>query len=166
MLKKITLGLLVVLVVIQFFHPTKNISADTSKHISTLYPYPNNINKIMTNACNDCHTNNTTYPSYAKVQPLGWFLNNHIKGGLKKINFSVFAGVPLAEQYHQLAEVIEVVEEKRMPIASYTLFGAHKEAKLSEAQREEIITWAQSIRTQMKETYPADSLERKRKSKG
>lgn len=166
MLKKIAVGLLIALVLIQFFHPAKNDSNDDSKHISTIYPYPDHINKIMQRACNDCHSNNTQYPWYAKVQPGAWYLNGHVKGGKKHLNFSTFANLPIAVQYHKLEETIELVDEKKMPISSYTYFGLHKDAKLSDAQRKEIITWAKEIRTQMKKSYPADSLVRKQKKRG
>lgn len=165
MLKKIAVGLLVAFVIIQFFHPKKNNSNDNSQHISTIYPYPDNISTIMHSACNDCHSNNTVYPWYSKIQPGAWFLNSHIKGGKQHLNFSTFASLPVAAQYHKLEETIEFVKEKKMPIASYTFLNLHKDAKLSDAQRQEIITWANEIRNQMKNTFPADSLVRKRKKK-
>lgn len=158
MLKKIAIGLLVVLVIIQFFHPKKNNSNDDSLHLSTLYPYPDNVNKIMANACNDCHSNNTQYPWYAEVQPGAWYLYNHVEGGRKKLNFSTFASLPIAAQFHKLEETIEMVEEKKMPIGSYTKLGLHNDAKLTDAQRQEIVNWASSIQAQIKNTYPADSL--------
>lgn len=163
MLKKIAFGLFIAFIIIQFFHPKKNESADDTKHISTLYPYPDNISKIMASACNDCHSNKTNYPWYSKIQPGAWYLYNHVEGGRKKLNYSTFADLSIARQYHKLEETIEYVEEKRMPIASYTYLGLHKDAKLTDAQRQEIITWAEGIKTQIKNTYPADSLVRKPK---
>ena len=51
-----------------------------------------------------------------------------------------------------------MVEEKEMPLPSYTNFGLHKEANLSDEQRQRIIGWAKDQMTYLKETYPADSL--------
>ena len=65
MIKKIFIALLIALVVIQFIQPTKNISGEKSKDITTLYTMPNNVKVIVYKTCADCHTNNTQYPWYA-----------------------------------------------------------------------------------------------------
>jgi DNA invertase Pin-like site-specific DNA recombinase len=51
---------------------------------------------------------------------------------------------------HKLEEVIEMIQQGEMPLKSYTLI--HSNAKLSEAQKIEIINWAQSIRNELKPT--------------
>ncbi len=66
--------------------------------------------------------------------------------------------MPIAIQNHKFEETIEMVEEKEMPLPSYTNFGLHKEANLSEDQRQKIIVWAKDQMTYLKENYPADSL--------
>ena len=165
MIKKILIGLLIAFVVIQFIRPVKNESNENTFHISTKYPIPNHINQLLQSACNDCHTNKTTYPWYFNIQPGAWFLSNHVNGGKKHLNFSEFTNLPIAVQYHKLEETIEMVEEKEMPIASYTYMGLHSEAKLSDADRKEIMDWAKQIRAQIKEKYPADSLKMKRRKK-
>ena len=61
-------------------------------------------------------------------------------------------------QNHKFEETIEMIEKKEMPDKSYTFFGLHPEAKLSDAQREIMINWAKAQMTILKATYPADSL--------
>ncbi len=39
-----------------------------------------NQNKLQV-SCYDCHSNNTAYPWYNKIQPVAWFLEDHIKNG-------------------------------------------------------------------------------------
>ena len=51
-----------------------------------------------------------------------------------------------------------MVEKKEMPLASYTYFGLHPQANLTDEQREMIIDWAKAQMRYLKETYPADSL--------
>ena len=70
MIKKILIGLLVILVAIQFIRPAKNNSADTTKDITTLYPMPDSVRVIVEKACADCHTNNTKYPFKVKWETL------------------------------------------------------------------------------------------------
>jgi hypothetical protein len=161
MIKKILLGLLVVFIVLQAFRPAKNNTGDKSKDISLSYPVSDSVTALFNKACNDCHSNNTEYPWYAEVQPLGWWLNDHVIDGKKHFNLNEFSSYRIAKQYHKLEECIEQVKEGEMPLESYTVI--HKEARLSEAERETLVAWFESIRDSMKLKYPADSLVSKQK---
>lgn len=159
--KKILLILLVAFIAIQFVRPAKNESTDKTKNISTLYAVPADVNTILTKACNDCHTNNTIYPWYAEVQPVIWWLDDHIKEGKKHLNFDEYSTYSLRKQYHKMEEVVEQVKEKEMPLNSYT--WVHRDAKLTNEERVALTTWAQSVMDTMKAHYPIDSLVRKKK---
>ncbi len=161
MIKKILIGLLVVLVILQAFRPTKNLSADASKDIRTLYPVPQDVQAILDRSCADCHTNKTNYPWYAEIQPVAWWLNDHVTDGKKHFNLNNFGNMRLAMQNHKLEECIEQVKEGEMPLPSYTLI--HTDAKLSENDKTLITNWAQGIMDTLKAKYPADSLILKKK---
>jgi len=163
MLKKILLGLLFILVVIQFFRPEKNDSNDQTFALANKFDVPENVKQTLKVACNDCHSNLTKYPWYSKVQPVAWWLNDHIEHGKGDLNFSDFTNMPLAVQNHKFEEIIEKVEEREMPLPSYTNFGLHAEANLSDEERKMVIDWANSQMNYLKETYPADSLVMKRR---
>ena len=158
MIKKIAIGLLVVLIIIQFFHPEKNNSNDRTYDIATSYTVPQEVHQVLDVACNDCHSNNTEYPWYSKVQPVAWWLNDHIEDGKRHLNFSEFTKLPIAIQNHKLDELKEQVEKDEMPLPSYTYFGLHSGANLSEEQKNMLMDWAQSQMNYLKATYPADSL--------
>lgn len=158
MLRKVFIGLGIVLIIIQFFRPEKNESNERTYDVSTKYEVPDDVNQLLQVACKDCHSNKTKYPWYANVQPVAWWLNDHVIDGKKHLNFSTFVKMPIAIQNHKFEETIEMVEEKEMPLPSYTNFGLHKEANLTEEQRQKIIVWAQDQMTYLKENYPADSL--------
>jgi hypothetical protein len=161
MKKKILIILIGILVIIQFFRPTKNLgNAKSPNDISNVYAVPDNVNVILEKACNDCHSNNTVYPWYAEVQPVAWWLNNHIEEGKDELNFSEFASYAPARQYHKLEEVKKQIDEDEMPLGSYTLI--HTNAKLTDAEKQILLSWTQGIRTEMKAKYPADSLVMKR----
>ncbi len=164
-MKKVLLGLGIVLVLIQFIKPERNVSNDQTLAISKKYLIPADVQNLLDVACYDCHSNKTTYPWYANVQPFAWFLNHHVLDGKKHLNFSTFLALSVAVQNHKLEETIEEVEEKEMPLASYTYFGLHKGAKLTEAQRNILINWAKAQMDTLKANYPADSLVLKKKSK-
>lgn len=159
--KKILLVLLIVFIGIQFVRPAKNVSTDKSKNIKNLYAVSTEVETILTKACNDCHTNNTEYPWYAAVQPVTWWLDDHIKEGKKHLNFDEYTTYNLRKQFHKMEEVVEQVKEKEMPLDSYTWI--HRDAKLSDAERATLTTWAQAVMDTMKAHYPIDSLIRKRK---
>lgn len=72
---------------------------------------------------------------------------------------------PIAVQNHKLEEVAEQVEEKEMPMPSYTYLGLHGDANLTDQQREVLIKWAKSQMAMLKATYPADSLKMKPRPK-
>ncbi len=164
MIKKILLGLLAVFVIIQFFPVTKNDSDDQLFDISKAYDVPENVASILKVACNDCHSNKTEYPWYSKIQPVAWWLDDHVKEGKRELNFSEFTTRKIAIQNKKLAEIVEQVEKKEMPLPSYTYLGLHSEANLTDAQRQTLITWAKAQMDTLKAHYPADSLVLKRPS--
>jgi Haem-binding domain len=163
-MKKVLLVLLAAFVIIQFFRPAKNTASGPeayAKDISKVHAVPADVQLILQKACNDCHSNNTEYPWYSNIQPVAWWLNDHVQEGKKELNFSEFAGYNLRRQYHKLEEVEEQVKEGEMPLSSYTLI--HKEAKLTETEKNALYNWVNALRDSMRNVYPIDSLERKKK---
>ncbi len=163
MIKKILIGICVVIIAIQFIHPAKNVSGNKSNDISTKYPMPDSVSVIITKACADCHSNKTVYPWYANIQPIGLWLGHHVDEGKSEINFNEFASYRVGKQNHKLKEVIEQVQEGEMPLSSYTLI--HKEAILTEAEKTTLINWCQKIMDTIQANYPADSLKLQRPPK-
>jgi cytochrome c551/c552 len=162
MKKRMLLIVVIVLLGIQFIRPAKNQSRDPlTSDISNVYAVPQDVSVILKKACNDCHSNNTVYPWYAEVQPVGWWLSNHIQEGKDELNFNEFAAYRVGKQYKKLEEVINEVKDGDMPIWSYALI--HRNAKLTQDEKQMLIDWAQRIRDTIKAKYPADSLVIKRR---
>ena len=162
MIKKFFLLLLFALVVIQFFRPKKNQQEGIpSTHIATQYTVPEDVATILNKACNDCHTNNTRYPWYSNIQPVAWWLDDHVKDGKKELNFSEYTNKRPRYMYHKMEEVIEQVKEGEMPLASYTWI--HKDAILTDAEKNKLYDWANAVMDTLKTQYPIDSLIRKSK---
>jgi len=163
MLKKLLYFLLFTLLIIQFIQPEKNISDNVKYDVSKKYIVPDEVSVILKNACNDCHSNNTVYPWYSNIQPLAWWLDEHIEDGKRHLNLSDFTKLPIAIQNHKFEEFIEMIDENEMPLESYTYLGLHPEAKLTSDEKSTLKTWAGKQMDYLKATYPADSLIMKRR---
>jgi hypothetical protein len=97
---KIFIALLLIFIVTQFIRPAKNKSGKIeATDITTKYIVPGDVQKILKASCYDCHSNNTVYPWYAELQPIGWWLSNHIDEGKRELNFSQFMSYPIGKQY-------------------------------------------------------------------
>lgn len=135
----------VILIASQLISPTPNNKPiDEKLDILSSYNAPSNISTMLKAACYDCHSNKTNYPWYSKIGPVAWFLNNHVKGGLKKLNFNEFQLVSEAQKSFVLNKACEQMQDKNMPLGSYARL--HPEAKLSEAQVEQLCAWFKTIK--------------------
>lgn len=144
MKKKILFAVLAILVVIQFIRPEKNKSSvisvnDISKH----YAIPASVDAILRRSCNDCHSNNTTYPWYSNIQPVGMWLQSHVNDGKSHLNFSEFAGYAPKRQHHKLEETIEMIRDGEMPLNSY--LWLHGNARISKDDQSTLIDWANGL---------------------
>lgn len=149
--KKILLGLLIILVIIQFVHPARNTSGqDMPNDISKIVPVPSDVLGILKKACYDCHSNNTVYPWYTNVQPLHWFMNYHIQSGKAKLNFNEFGTYTPRRQQSKLRSIANSVKDDTMPLFSYILI--HRNAILSDAEKLQLINWVQNSKDSLSRT--------------
>ncbi len=156
MIKKILLSLAILVVIIQFIRPAKNLSGDTSMDISTLYHVPDDVKAILQRSCADCHSNKTEYPWYAEVQPVEWWLNDHIVDGRRHLNLNNFTTLRPAVQKKKMEECIEQIKKDEMPLNSY--LWIHKDAQLNETDKRTLYAWCNQVIDTLKATYPPDSL--------
>jgi hypothetical protein len=158
---KVLKGVLIVVaaafVILQFFRPPRNVADQPSTgDISTVFPLPAGLQEVLAGSCYDCHSNSTRYPWYAEIQPVGWWLNGHIRDGKRQLNFSEFATYRLRRQYHKLEEIADEVGSGAMPLPSYLI--AHSDARLTEEQKALFASFVRDARASMESRYPADSL--------
>lgn len=151
-LKQILVVVLIVFIAIQFIQPARNISGQVLQtDISNTYNIPERVHTLLNNACYDCHSNNTDYPWYSNVQPVGWLLARDIKNGKAKINFSEFALNSTRKQVSKLQEIENRIKDGTMPLPPYQFM--HDNARLTKGEKELIIGWIQTT---------VDSIARKR----
>ena len=154
MKKKIIGILLIILIGIQFIRPDRNESAGiTANDITQHYFIPPHITEILERACYDCHSNNTHYPWYTNIQPVGWWMQDHVEDGKRSLNFNEFGTYSPQDQDHAMEEVIEVIEKQEMPLNSY--LWMHGEAKLTDGENQALIDWAQQLQAEIAAVKPA-----------
>jgi hypothetical protein len=157
--KKIVLALAVVFVILQFIRPEKNVGNSSTHNIAQQFTIPPGVQTILQRSCYNCHSNNTVYPWYEEVEPVGWFLAKHIRDGKRGLNFDEYTTYRLMKQYRRFQDIIDKIEGDEMPLPSYLLI--HTDAKLSKSQKDELIQWCTAMRDSMKAKFPADSLQRR-----
>jgi len=134
-----------VLVVIQFFSTSLNQS-DTipMTDFMLVNDVPKQVEGIIKTSCYDCHSNNTDYPWYNKVQPVAWFLKDHVEHGKEELNFNEWADYSSRRKNSKLKSIISQIKEGEMPLSSYTII--HMEAKLSEEEKKIILDWVSNLK--------------------
>ena len=143
--KKIFLFILVGFIGIQFIRPSYNTSEKVlSTDILSVITVPGNIENILKSACYDCHSNNTRYPWYMNVQPMGWMMAKHINEGKGNLNFSEFGMYTKRKQANKLRAIATSIKEGSMPIRSYTIM--HPDSKLNDDDKKTVVAWATKTR--------------------
>ncbi|WP_106143137.1 heme-binding domain-containing protein [Flagellimonas meridianipacifica] len=144
-LKIIVFVLLLGFVGIQFFPTSQNQSNTIPKTDFILVnDVPKQVERIITTSCYDCHSNNTDYPWYNKVQPVAWFLEDHVTHGKEELNFNEWADYSNRRKNSKLKSIISQIENGEMPLWSYTLI--HREAKLLEDERNTVLDWVSKLK--------------------
>ena len=137
--------LLILFIGVQFIPKDNNRQLHISKYdIRNLYIIPKNTLKMIEKSCFDCHSNNTDYPWYSKIQPVRYFLDNHIREGKNMLNFSEFGNYSERRKRNKIRSIISQIQEGKMPISTYTII--HREADLSNQDKKIIIDWFNSIK--------------------
>ena len=145
------LGWLLVLVFIiaQFFRPEKN-----EGDVSSIEPFvaetnpPQQVHEILKTTCFDCHSNFTRYPWYNRITPVNYWMAGHVDHGKEELNFSEWNSYSLKRKEHKMEEVYEEVEEKHMPLESYT--WTHGDARLTDEQIKVVVNWAKRLQSDYK----------------
>jgi hypothetical protein len=148
-LKWIGLSLLVVLVGIQFISTRSNQSKDVpSSDFILMYKVPDNIGHILNISCYNCHSNNTEYPWYSRMQPVGFLLESHINKGKAELNFSEFGSYSVRKQKSKLKSMVNQIEKDEMPLSSYTFI--HRDARISLENKKALVNYLNSIQDSLR----------------
>lgn len=138
--KKIMIGVVLVLVIMQFFQIDKTpIPINTEITFTTLAQPTDEVLAQIKSSCYDCHSHETKYPWYTYVAPVSFWIKGHIKNGRKALNFSTWGEMSVDDQKHALHECAEEIEEGHMPPKGYVRM--HGDAYLDDAKKALLIKW-------------------------
>ena len=145
MVKVISISFLVLFVGLQFFRLEKNLSPTPPKtDLLALHPAPAEVKQMLLVACYDCHSDHTRYPWYAEIQPIAWWLKQHVDDGKRELNLSSFGDWSTKRKADRLDEMITRIADRTMPLPSYTL--VHHDAKFTDAQIKQLNDWLEALR--------------------
>lgn len=108
-----------------------------------IYNTPQHIRTILKNACYDCHSNETVYPSYAYVAPLSWAVKDHVNEGRQYLNYSEWGTYNKDLRRNAVEKTVQTLENRTMPLPSYITY--HPEANLTTAQIDKLKAYFLSI---------------------
>lgn len=132
------IALLVVVFVLIQFVPVDRSNPPVESDI----PTPPEVKAILKRACYDCHSNETMWPWYSRIAPFSWILARDVHEGRAELNFSTWDRYSTKEQVKKMKKSWEEVQEGEMPPWYY--LPVHRDASLSEADRQVLRTWALS----------------------
>lgn len=147
--KRVLLGSALALLLMQFIRPQPNVSIHPPGKDDFLVRFspPLAIRTTLERACYDCHSDNTHYPWYAQVQPVGWWLASHVNDGKQELNFSVFGSYSVRRQAKKLDHIADEMTNRTMPLRSYTWI--HRDARLTSEQVRAVTDWTDALRNQV-----------------
>ena len=141
---RITLLVLIALfIVVQFFQPERNNSERGENHLFAGEEVPEQVQTLLTNACLDCHSNQTRYPWYNRVAPFSWMINQHVTEGKENLNLSDWGTMDIFGRLGVLEEMVEEVEKGEMPLESYVWL--HPDAQMDEENTQLLKDWTEQL---------------------
>lgn len=144
-LKRIFLLLFIVFVGIQFIPTKLNVSDEIYENdFMNVFQVADNISAKLKVSCYDCHSNNTEYPWYNKIQPVTWYLEDHINEGKSELNFNEFGNYSDRKQKSKLTSIIREIEADKMPLSSYV--NMHKNARINKNEKKELLLFFEKIK--------------------
>jgi mono/diheme cytochrome c family protein len=88
--------------------------------------------RLFAGACQDCHSNLSSWRWYDKIAPGSWLVQNDIQGGREHLNVSTW-DTPQPD----VAEVVRAIRSGSMPPLQYKI--AHASGRLSKQQRDALV---------------------------
>ncbi len=138
------LGALAVFLLIQLIPVRRdNPAAVPAQDFIQVEQPPDEIAQQIRRSCYDCHSYNTQWPWYSYVAPVSWLVANHVHEGREKVNFSTWGALSPRKKEHAIEEIIEYLDNEKMPLYSYTLI--HRDARLDDQKRSALIAYFKSL---------------------
>ncbi|MHB1048984.1 MAG: heme-binding domain-containing protein [Bacteroidota bacterium] len=141
--KSLALSAAALFILIQFIQPEReNPPHDPAKSMQSSLAIPANIQSLLERGCMDCHSNTTEWPLYSYIAPVSWLVSYDVEEGRKHFNMSEWEKYKFSKKANILGGIASTVKEKEMPLPKY--IPLHPEANFTDAERLQLIEWAQS----------------------
>lgn len=138
-----------VFLLLQLTNPSRtNPPAPPDGDIAATNPPPPQIMALLHSACYDCHSDETKWPWYSRVAPVSWLIASDVKRGRRRLNFSEWPHAHPEWAARRLEQVSEELDYREMPPSKYLLM--HPAARLTDAQRNELMHWADQTAARLK----------------
>jgi len=141
-------GLVAVFALLQFANPSHRNPPVEAGHDLPVANVPPEIAATLHAACYDCHSQETRWPWYSRVAPVSWLIASDVNRGRERLNFSEWPRDLPERAAKRLERISEEVEDQDMPPRKYTRL--HSDARLTAAQREALIHWADAEAARLK----------------
>ncbi|MBZ0294580.1 MAG: heme-binding domain-containing protein [Anaerolineae bacterium] len=122
------IGVVVLMQFVRFIIPEFRI--DNPEVTNTINWDSPETERLWNTACADCHSNQTVYPWYSYIAPVGWLVAHDVQEGRDALNVSTNHRV-------NSHEMVEKIQEGEMPLPIYTTM--HPDAKLSNAEKQTLM---------------------------
>ena len=145
MLKSFWFWVLITFIAIQLVPmdvPAK-LEGDPKSEIET----PKKVMKVLKRSCYVCHSNSLVYPWYDQIAPASWYAKLHVRNGRKAVNFSKWKEYEQERQFKIIDKLPKSIAI-RMPLPTY--LWIHKEAKLSNEDKNTLKKWAINLKEKIK----------------
>ena len=86
--------------------------------------------RLMTETCMDCHSNQTRWPWYSNVAPISWLVQRDVEEGRSEMNLSTGGG--------DVNRMIEAINGGEMPPLQYKI--SHAGSRLSDTEKQQLIS--------------------------
>jgi len=134
-MKKIILGIFIILVVgfiILQLVPYGRNHEDPPVTAEPKWDSPQT-RELASQACYDCHSNETVWPWYSNIAPVSWLVQHDVDEGRSRLNFSEWGTGHFDEPW----EIGEAISEDQMPPSKY--LAMHPEARLTQTENQSLI---------------------------
>jgi hypothetical protein len=144
----------VIFLAIQFRRPDRtNPPENPADTLEARMNVPPEVKAVLDRSCQDCHTSRTAWPWYTNIAPVSWRTVDHVRGGQKELNFSLWGTYEPRRQRRKLHEICTEVESGRMPLSSYLIM--HRDAKMSPQDIQTLCKWSKAEEEKLKKQLDA-----------
>ncbi len=92
---------------------------------------------LVTRACYDCHSNQTTWPWYSNIAPISWLIQRDVQQGRARLNFSQWG-----QSRRGGGDAAEQIQRGTMPPAYYLIL--HPTANLTPEETQALVEGLQT----------------------